>query len=281
VKLFNRSIELIVAKPATFFTQDPNAVVVRDLRVVFKIEKTLGDEPNQASVVVYNASEETRSFLQQKPRHVRVSAGYDGELAQIFSGDLFWGASRKDGVDWITTLQLSDGHRAFNYGRVNRSFRPGTDGRQLLREVAASMDLKVPRNMEEAQELLGEFSGGAVMHGPARRELTKLLRPKGLTWSVQDGSLQILRETEVRSDEAVLVSEDTGMIESPEQGPPDRSGGKPPVTTVRMLLHPRIQPGVKLKIESRSVSGLFKTQRVSHEGDLFGKFETTAEAVAL
>lgn len=280
-RLYKRGARLLVAKPTAFFTQEPNALVIRDLRMTFSIEKHLGAEPNTSTIEVYNLSEESRSFVQQKPRYIRLEAGYDDELQLIFAGDLVWGKSSLVQVDWVTTLQLGDGHRAFNYARVNRAFRGGVTGKTLLNEIAGSMGLRPPGNIEQATELAQQFAAGVSLQGPAHREMTRLLEPRGMSWSVQDGQLQILRPAEVRADQAILISEDTGMVGTPEQGPPDKSSGKPPTTTVRMLLKPRAVPGVKLRIESRAIRGIFRAERVTHRGDTFGNFHTEVEAIPL
>lgn len=281
-RLFRRSSALTIAKPLAFFTQEPNAIIIRDLRVTAKIEKNLQGDPNSSEIVVYNLAERSRALLQEKKLHIRLQAGYDDNLKLIFSGDMVWSFSQKTGPDWVTKILLGDGHRAFNFARVNRSFRSGVTAKTALAEVAGSMGLSMPQNAEQSTRLLEELPGGITMSGPSRKQMDKILRTRGMSWSVQDGQLQILERDEVRADQAVLISEDTGMIGSPEPSPPDRSGGKPPTMTVQTLLDPRVSPGVKIRVESRSVTGNFKAQTVSHELDTHGEpWFTSVEATSL
>jgi hypothetical protein len=280
-RLFRRAVQLTLSKPQAglpeqgYFTQSANAVVIGDddagqtLRVTFSIEKNLGTEPNGATVTVYNLSEAGRAEIQKKPLHVRLDAGYDGDIRRLFVGDLRFGSAKLDGVDWMTRLELADGLRARKYARARKSYPPGVSQRAVLGDVVKAMGLKVPKSVDDAKELLGAFASGVATDGPAHAEMTRLLQPHGLGWSVQDGQLQILRENGVRADEAIVVSQDTGMIGSPEFEAPKR-GKRGPSMRVRMLLEPRLQPGGRIKLESLVGGGLFKVERVRHTGDTHG-----------
>lgn len=276
--LFQRGCSVTVAKPDGFFTQKPNAVVISDLRIQFHVEKTIGEEPNRCDVTVTNLAEGTRGQVVAKPLYVRLDAGYDGSLERLFTGDLLWGSSAKTGADWETTLQLRDGDRAFRYARVSRSYRGGVSARDAIVEAGRAMGLTVKLSPTADRELRAQFASGLTLAGTAAGELSRLLAPFGMSWSIQDGRLQILRADELRADQAVVVSEDTGMIGVPELGAPIRKGGRP-VALVKMQLYPRVTPGGKVRIESRTVRGTFKALRVSHTGDTHGiPWETAVEA---
>ena len=275
--LFNRACAVTVAKPDSFFTQRPNALVVTDLRVQFQVEKAIGEQPNTCDVVITNLAEGTRGHVVARPLYVRLDAGYDGNLERLFTGDLLWGTSAKAGADWETTLQLRDGDRAFRFARVSRSYRAGVSARDAVAEAARAMGLTVKLSPRAERELRAQYASGLTLSGTASSELSRLLSPFGMSWSIQDGRLQILLADELRADQAVVVSEDAGMVGVPELGPPLRKGGKP-IVTVKMQLYPRVTPGGKVRIESRTVRGTFKALRVSHVGDTHGlPWETIVE----
>ena len=261
---------------ADFFEPLPNGIEITKLRVQFKVEKTLGKEPNSCEVVVTNLAAGTRAELCRNPLIVRVDAGYedDGGARHLFTGDLKYGSSKQDNVDTTTTLQLSEGSRAFTEARVNRSYKAGASVITALREAAATMGLSLPKNIESSADLNRQFATGIALIGATRDELSRLLTPYGFGWSIQDGRLQVIREGEVRSDQAFLISQDTGMIDSPEFGAPDKKG-KPPTLTIRSLLYPQVTPGVKLDVRSASVNGIFRAERVTHTGDSHGDDWTT------
>jgi hypothetical protein len=279
-RLYNRQVVVTLARPVAegpqgFFRQQPNAIVVRDLRVQFSLEKNLEKDPNTCEVTISNMSEATRAEVQRKPLHVRLEAGYDGQLERLFAGDLRWAQSKLAGTDWETSLSLGDGERALRHARVTRSFRAGIDVKTVLQETAASMGLRLPKSVQDAKELLGQFSGGLTLHGPSQAEMERLLKPRGMGYSVQDGQLQILRAGEARVEQAAIISQDTGLIGTPELGAP-KEPGKPPVLTLTTLLYPRLTPGGRIQVEARSVRGLFRVTMVRHEGDTHGDSWTTS-----
>lgn len=284
-RLWKRECEVSIAKPTGFFASglgfagfQGNFLTLKGLRVQFHIEKNASKEPNTCDVVVSNLSDDHRAALRQKPLQVRVDAGYDGKTERLFVGDLVFGHSVMNEPDWETTIQLADGSRAFRNANIIRSFKAGISIRQCLLDVAGAMGLKLP-SLDSA-EFDKKLTVGISLHGPAQRELSKLLRPLRFDWSIQDGSLQVLARNAPNADQAVVVSETTGMLGSPELGPPE-SKGKPPILTVVSMLKPRVRPNGLIKVEARTHSGLYRLKRVTHEGDTHGEqFQTTMEAVA-
>lgn len=282
-RLFKRAVALTLAKPlqGQFFAYSAALTVITGLRVAFDIEKNLGKEPNTCTVRVYNLSERTRGELQDKPLHVRLSAGYEDQVEQLFEGDLFWSASKKESADWETTLQLADGERSFKHARVSRSYRSGVDARTAITEVAKSMGLKARFSAAAELALRRQFAGGVVLEGACRTEMSRLLAPYGIDWSIQDGDLLLLKPTEHRSELPVVISQGTGMIGSPEFGAPEKKGDKP-LLTVSTLLNARVVPGGRVEVGSRNVNGIFRVERVTHSGDNFGEdWTTTAEAKSI
>jgi len=269
VRYYDRAVELTLARPqdGQFFKTQPNAIVVRDLRVQFSIEKNLSSEPNPCTVTITNLAESTRAEIQKKPLHVRLDAGYVNQLERIFTGDMRYGENKREGVDWNTMLQLGDGDRAFRYGRVSRSFKSGVDVKTMLTETASSMGLKLPSSVADARDMLDQFATGVTLNGPSHREMDRILSRSGRTWSIQDGQLQILKKNEALKSQAFVLSQE--IIGSPELGAP-KEPGSPPVLSIKVLLHPGIRPGCKIQVKSRFINGLFRVMRVVHNGDTRG-----------
>jgi hypothetical protein len=279
-RLFPRAIAVTVAKVTTgsFFTTR-DEVTVADLRVSFSIEKHLGSEPNTCTCSIFNLSESSRALFEGKPLQVRIDAGYDSQLGALFVGDLAFGQSIKNGTEWETKLQLADGHRAYHYARHARAYPKGTSTIDMVKDMAGAMGLKVPKNAADALDLVRQISSGNSFAGPSRKMLTQVLARHGRSWSIQDGGLQILGDDEVRSGDALVIDEGSGMIESPEFGPPKKKGGKR-LLTVKNLLYPALSPGRKIRVVSLRVNGFFKIERVTHTGDTAGgDWMSTIEAV--
>lgn len=282
-RLYKRVVSVTAARPTAgkFFGVEPNATVVRDLRVAFEVVKTRTSDPNTCEVTISNLAEHTRAEFARKPLYVQLDAGYDGHAQRLFAGDLHWGASQRDGATWSTRLALGDGLRALSFANVSRSFRGGVSAYDGVRECAAALGLPLRVSPAVQAALRAQYAGGLAMHGRARDNLDRLLDPVGAEWSIQDGRLQVLLASEVRSEQAFVVSEQTGLVGSPSTAAPTDKGGKP-VTTLRTLLYPAINPGARIKVQSQAVSGILKVRRVSHSGDTHGEDWTTEiEAVPL
>lgn len=258
-------------------TSVETTTLIRDLRVTFEIEKHLGSEPNTCKAVVYNLAESSRALFQRKPLSIRLDAGYDGELQRLFTGDVRWCDSHVDGADWCTTIQVADGDRAHRFARVARSYEAGVTTEQAVKDTVKAMGLTLDR--ATSAKLGAQYVSGLTLHGNAAKNLTKLLKPRGLTWSVQDGRLQVLAAGDVRTDDPIEISQDTGMIGSPEYGPPIDAGTTPTgrerkghaaVITFKVLLYPNLTPGGRVHLRTRSINGVFKVNRVTHSGDTHG-----------
>lgn len=282
-RLYLHEAAVTMARPLTEAqlsspTVPPNATVVRDLRMMFEIEKHLGSEPNTCSVRIINLGEEGRALAQRKPLYVRVDAGFDGKLEQLFVGDLRFGQSVPTATGWETRMELGDGARSFQKGRVSRSYLAGVTALAAVTETARAMGFTPKMSAATSALLRRQYAGGLSLSGAAHRELSRLLTPFDLTWSIQEGVLEIMSTAEARADLAVLISEQTGMVGSPEFGAPESKGKAPPLL-VRSVLKPAVRPGGRIQVESENVRGLFKVQRVRHVADTHGKdFHTEIEA---
>lgn len=278
-RLFRREARLTLARPTAFFAQDEaNAVQINNLRVAFQIEKTLRRTPNKCRIQVTNLASQTRAEFKKKPLYARLEVGYDGQLERIFAGDVHHAPSTREGADWTTQIEVLDGLRALRFGRISKSLKSGATALNAVRVTAKELGLTLRLSSAVQAELGAQFSSGVSMQGSAADVMSRLLEPYGVNWSIQDGRLQVLLDSEVNSTTTeVLISQDTGMIGSPEYGdPPER--GKPPTLKVKVLIYPSIQPGGAIRIDAREVKGRFKVLAVSHHGDTHGAdWETEIE----
>lgn len=284
-KLAYRAFQLLAyhPKPESYFNNDdakPNAILIRDMRVAFTVERSNGADPNKADVTISNLNKDTRDAIVKKPCTIELSAGYDGEARHLFTGDLRHGFTDPTVAKVETKLALADGERAWKYARVNRSYKRGTSVKSALRDAAASMGLRLPANIELSLDLEEQFATGFSMFGPTRTELTNLLAPYGYTWSIQNGQLQILKDEQTRPGRAWVIDSSKGMIGSPTWSVPSKAGEKPKLT-VRVLLYPEIYPSSLVSVRAEEVQGLFKVNKVIHTGDTGGEeWSTTLECTS-
>ncbi len=272
--LYNRGarVTLWEPKPASFFS-DPtatNAVVITELRIVFSVERSTDSEPDKCEIQITNLGSETRALVRKRPLRVRLEAGYADDLSTLFVGDLIYGASRLDGVDWVTTLQVGDGMRAYRNAQVAQSFREGTTAIDALKQVAKEMQLALPTALLNNPELQAQFAAGITVDGQASRQMTRLLEPFGFRWTIQHGQLVILRDADIAAQPALVVDSSNGLIGSPETGTPSKEN-KVPTTTIKTLLNDQILPGRAIQLTSRDhTAARFKVVKTTLTGDTHG-----------
>lgn len=267
--------ENVPQTPTSFVVKrTQTTTTITDLRVQFKVRRSLTKHPNTCDVTITNLADKTRVDLETKPLLVQLAAGYGDDLRLLFNGDLRFGMTKQKDTNWETLLQLGDGDCMHRWARVNKSYAPGTPIKTVLRDVVGSMGFPLPKNIEQDPTFSQSFENGRTSHGYTRDELSKLLSPYGYHWSFQNGSLLVLRDNDVRSGSALPIGLAQGMIGTPEFGSPPRSG-KPPHMTVKMLLYPELAPGMLVQLTSKVKNGLFRLEVVTHTGDTHGNGENS------
>lgn len=291
-RLYKREARVTVYEGSTngqFFKTLSQGIIIKDLRIQAKIDLTSDPKPNTCHVIVSNCNATTRKFLETKPLIVRVDAGYDGVLHNFFVGDLRYGISKLKKTDWETKMQLADGDRATRFASVQRSYAPGTRVKQVLQDIASSMNMVLPGTggiVPSSRQLIQLFNqglpAGYTASGASMTELVRLLAPFGLNASIQNGQMQILADSETEDAAPVVIQEDSGMQESPDFGAGDHSK-KPPHLTIKTTLDARMVPGRVITVKSRDIiNKSFKIHKVGHELDTHGKnFYTKIEALPL
>ena len=250
--------------------------VKQGLDVSFSAEGSLTRAPNTLDLAILNLNPDNRARLQQVEGTAIccLEAGYPGNIGQIFAGTVRTVFSGQEGVDWITSLECSDGSQQLRSKRINTSFPPGTRLKTVLEAVAKATGLElgnVSRTLLDSaaftnggKNLGQDFVEGVVVSGSAADEFDSLLQSAGLEWSIQGGEIQILRAGRPLEIPPVLLSTSSGLIGSPEVG---QDG----VVRFRSLIQPGIVPGRKVQVQSRQINGsVFKVIKTKVIGDMAG-----------
>lgn len=239
------------------------------LRVVFKIEKSLAREPNTAEVAIYNLKEATRGLLSREGIETVVSAGYVGDAHVIFRGKLDYGVTTRNGADWVSDFESTDGGKEIRESRINVSFSSiGVKG--AMRAAAKAMGLNLGNLEKKIQQgniasALSEIGNGLVLSGQAAPQFDKLASSFGFKWHVQDEELVLLEPKGVIDpNKAIVLSPDTGLVGSPQAGTKG-------TVEARSLMIPQLQPGRKVRIDSKLVNGFFRIERSTFLGDTWGQ----------
>lgn len=245
---------------------------VKDLRIAFKISKSLKPEPNKAEIKVWNLNQTNRLFLEQQAEAtlipVQLEVGYALGTSVIYQGELRSTNTIIDGPDYITTIGSGDKEDQCRKARCQVSFKRETTADQVILGVAKSLGVSEGNLTDAVKTLkfstLGQlFAEGTVITGSAAREMTNLCHSVGLSWSIQDGKLQLIPLTKTLAGTAVKLTPSTGLVDSP-------SVDKKKVLSCKCLIQPDIIPGRLIVIESVNHSGGYRVEEVDYIGDTHG-----------
>lgn len=250
---FERSCELIVGS-------DGKGLSIKNLRMTFNITKSSDETPNTALIEVYNLSPEHQNLVIEEWADIQLLAGYKGHERLIYSGQIRTAVPKINGADRVLTIQSGDGDREIYRGFINKTLESGATADDVVNECQKSMfDVKASHK----DSLSTQYSRGRVLSGRAADILTEQCRSDDAQWSVQDGEVVLLKGNNVVPNAAWLISQETGMIGSPE---PTTIGVK-----VRTLLNPAYMIGGLAKIDSLVFSGGVRIEKINHRGDTHGE----------
>lgn len=284
--LFDRTIS-ITARIATSGTslRIASANVAGDkknnLRIVFDVKKTLEKDPNTASIEIYNLAPQHRRDLQQRDMPVEIVAGYVGlNNQQLFSGTTEVVTNNRDDISWVTRLMVGDGseeirRRQVGFSQTSVGGRNYKAGSASLRTVAKDLatDLGLSGNLETALDGIKDIADitinkGMALSGPAAKSFDIIMRRLGMTWSIQNGELRVLKPTAVIKGPDIVPNfgPNSGLVGSPEFG-------EDGYIRFRVLLRPELIPGQEIVLTDVAgvAPGILRCVRVSHRGDTWGQ----------
>jgi hypothetical protein len=252
-----------------------DGIAVTGLRVAFEIEKSIKPTANTAKFSVYNLAEGTRSRVQEQYQRVALFAGYRGEdvFPLVFSGDVDDVVHRRVAPEWASEIRCGDGRKALREQRCSLGFGPGANIGQVCKAVAKSMALPIA----DESDLDGidlEFDQGFSFNGQAEEAMRRAAAAAGLEWSIQGGVLYFLPRNGTRNVQAIVLSPDSGLIDTPERLVRAKESVKATAPksqwVARCLLNGRIEPGMPVEIRSQTVRGVFRVDALRHVGDTHG-----------
>jgi len=248
------------------------AVVIENLRTLFEIEKTNKQEPNKMKLRIHNMNETHRSAFEVESSVVAVEAGYGEDLETAFIGTISKTVHQKTSTEIITTVEAEDGGNRYRNAKIERAFPPGVKLNQIIKELRNQLGFS-------KATILGlpdyTYDNGVTLSGLVRDEMDNFTKSFDLEWSIQDQTLQIIPAGSPSTDEATYLSDETGLINSPEK---TKEG-----VEFESLFQASLRPGRKVVIKSRVFDDqeeVFIVRRVMHtcdnrSGDFVSKCEAT------
>lgn len=217
------------------------SLTVTDLKIDFNVTKGIGSKQNTATIAIWNLTKSHRRQLGEEFDRIELQAGYQGgDVATIFKGSIRDVTTTKETADIKSEMECGDGDEAINKGAVSKTFPAGTKPKAIVDYIAGEMPGVTKGEMKGIDDLPA-YKRPVTVYGWAFREMDKIGREHGFYWSIQNGQVEAVKNTEHLSKTTVLSSE-TGMIGIPEV---TDKGVK-----VKALLNPNIAPGRLIDVRS-------------------------------
>lgn len=227
-------------------------------RIRFEISQTMIGKPGTAEIYVYNVSDETAALIDGEGQLVTLEAGYPGNAAVIFRGELKQKTlGRESQTDTFLRIVAATGDRAHRCAVVMTSLPAGSTPDDTFRAVADAFakygtgagyipplpEVKLPR--------------GKVVYGMARDQLRALAETHGFAWGYGTEGVEASAVDQMTPGEMIEINRDTGMVGMPQM---TISG-----LYVTALLNPKIDINRVVKLDNRAIQFEAMSTRI---GDL-------------
>lgn len=245
---------------------------IEGLRIAFSVEKKAARESSKATLTINGLSKQTQALFDAADLPVIIEAGYLEQFGAVFVGKAYRTTHNRTPPDVSTTLECADGGAEVRTAKGAWTYGKGAQTARIIRDVVAGLGLPLSSGSRITPNPATVPNGWAFA-GLAANALDAITKATDLSWSIQDGQVQIL-DGAISGDgeEAVVLSQTTGMIGAPQEGEVD-SVTKQRRFTVRCLIQPRIRPERLVKIESTKapkLSGLYRVVGLKVAGDNMG-----------
>ena len=251
---------------------------IKELKIEIDIKKDTKESPSTGTVAIWNLSKTNETLIHDTAKTIVVSAGYEDFSGVIFNGTVQEVERDRTDLGRVAKISVSAGNEVnFLSGVTSRSFVniPLVD----IIIILVTFDLE-----PIGTYILGDTSviPEETIHtysytGTTKGALTRLLRPRGVTWYNDDGVIKFSKKgiPQVGS-EAILVSPKTGLIGSPTVT--SNRTNAPLSLRIRTFLNPRFQMGGIISLESRDFKNNFKIVSLLYKGTNWeGGFYTECE----
>ena len=242
--------------------------ITSPLTLNFNIKRNYNASANKASFTILNLAESTRRkvFMDRYQtlyyKGVELRAGYGDDREDwplIFKGNIEQAFSKRNGVDYETTIDAFDGGFAYRNGFSERNFAEGTTDKQIINTLLADLP-----GIKKGS--IGNFNAQLVRGNSFNGNTMKILN------DVTEGHLFIdlerlncLRRNEGLSWNLSILNADAGLLGSPLR--------EESFLTFEMIFEPRLQIGQFVKLESQTEStfnGTYKVIGIEHNGVISG-----------
>ena len=237
------------------------------LHVSFSLQKSDLETQNTGRVTVWNLNKQQLAVLNEKDCVISLRAGYGNRLSLIFAGVVSYVSTTIDGADRKTEIEAVDSLVQIRDTHIAVAYSGNVNWRTILDDVAGQMGVAVSYSYNAK---FADIPNGFSFVGLARDIISKGCSCCGLTWSLQNGVMQIKNPGDVMSREVYVLSPDSGLISVPARVviTQDEATGKNTLGwDIEYFLNGSIDINDYVKLESETATGYFRIYSLEISGD--------------
>ena len=170
-----------------------------ELHIQFSVEKSDVASPNTAKISIWNLNPAHKAALEEKDCIVTLNAGYRGNTPMVLTGTVTNVVTEDDGADQKTTIDVLDGRKELRDSYVTLGYLQSTDSKLILQDTAGQMGLPITFSPGASFKPLESYS----YVGLAKNVLDKVCASNNLTWTIQNGVIQVTKPNEPISTSSV------------------------------------------------------------------------------
>ena len=249
---------------------------INALKINFSLSKTEDETCNNITISIWNLNEEHKAILDQKDCVVELHAGYVGNVKHVFTGYVVFAEGENDGADYKTTLTVVDGRVECRDTTMSKTYSGTENSKKMFDDVASEMGIPIKYGDDVQHFDLEDYS----FVGQGTAMLDELCESGGLSWSIQDGTLEVKKKFGTMNSTAYKISSETGMIGCPKKV---RLSSENSIDNdeygyqVSFFLNADIKISDFVYLDSKKVKGFFRVSEISMSGsNLDGDWNCTA-----
>lgn len=238
--------------------------ITMPLTISFRINRNVNASANTANITVLNLSEDTRrkiyldNYKTFYYKRVELRAGYSNgkeTLPLIFKGNIQTAFSKRNGVDYETTIDALDGGFAYVNGYSSRQFAKGTTGQQMLNTLVADLPFI---DKGKIGNFTNKLTRGNTIDGPTLSYFSTFSEQN---FFIDLEKINCLQKNEGFEGNIKVINADCGLLGSPLR--------QESFLTFEMIFEPRLQVGQFIELQSqteRSYNGTYQVIGIEHSG---------------
>ena len=220
-------------------------------------------EANEAEIIVYNLSKNSRNMLKYN-NAISITAGYESDTGIVFSGYISKEVTSRDGNDIKTTITAIDSMELKERKIDSIAYNAGVTASYILKDLIkrSGLPLAVFKPRRDFT-----YKDSVTVDGELMENIRKYAEVCGISAYILKGKVYA-RYIKDGDNIEFEVSTDTGMVDSPEEFEEEVTaedyidvvkGYK-----VKMLLQHRVTTAAIVTLKSRDVNGKYRVRSGQH-----------------